>query len=95
MAYVLDPDGTFPSRVNIEMVDVEGLDDSRPGLAVHDLLEQHHERPARRWRGNTREAWTPEASSFRKAMAVTTGGRRRILAPPRPRASARRRRWSG
>ena len=40
IAYVLDPDGTFPSRVNPEMIDLDGLDDSDVEW-LRDRLERH------------------------------------------------------
>jgi hypothetical protein len=59
--------GTFPALVNMEMVDVEGLDDA-DRAAVHDLLERHHELTGSVVAGHILEAWTLEASSFRKVM---------------------------
>jgi glutamate synthase (NADPH/NADH) large chain len=67
VAYVFDPTGTFPALVNMEMVDVEGLDDA-DRAAVHDLLERHHELTGSVVAGHILEAWTLEASSFRKVM---------------------------
>jgi glutamate synthase (NADPH/NADH) large chain len=40
IAYVHDPDGTFPSRVNHEMVELMALEDSDEEF-VHDLIERH------------------------------------------------------
>jgi glutamate synthase (NADPH/NADH) large chain len=67
VAYVFDPNGTFPSLVNTEMVDVEGLDDDDRG-AVRDLLQRHRELTGSTVAGHLLEAWTLEASAFRKVM---------------------------
>ena len=67
VAYVFDPNGTFPSLVNTEMVDVEGLDDD-DRAAVHELLRRHHELTGSVVAGHLVDAWTMEASTFRKVM---------------------------
>ncbi len=67
IAYVFDPNGTFPALVNTEMVDVEGLDDD-DRAAVHELLRRHHELTGSTVAGHVLEAWTLEASAFRKVM---------------------------
>ena len=40
IAYVLDPDGTFPSRVNLEMIDLDSPDESDLEW-LRDRLERH------------------------------------------------------
>ncbi len=67
IAYVFDPNGSFPSLVNTEMVDVEGLDDD-DRAAVHALLQRHHELTGSAVAAHVLEAWTLEASAFRKVM---------------------------
>jgi glutamate synthase domain-containing protein 3 len=41
IAYVLDEDGTFPARCNLELVDLEAVE---PGDALElcELIEEHH-----------------------------------------------------
>jgi glutamate synthase (NADPH) large chain len=41
VAYVLDPDGSFPLNCNSEMVDLLRLDDERERARVHDLVTRH------------------------------------------------------
>ncbi|GBD23121.1 Ferredoxin-dependent glutamate synthase 1 [bacterium HR29] len=43
IAYVWDPDGTFPQRCNMEMVELEPLDDEEDIELVHGLLLRHRE----------------------------------------------------
>jgi glutamate synthase (NADPH/NADH) large chain len=67
IAYVFDPNGTFPSLVNTEMVDVEGLD-AEDRTFVHELLRRHHDLTGSPVADHLLEAWTMEASAFRKVM---------------------------
>jgi glutamate synthase (NADPH) large chain len=67
IAFVFDPNGTFPALVNTEMVDVEGLDDEDRTF-VYDLLRRHHELTGSAVAGHLLEAWLLEASAFRKVM---------------------------
>ena len=43
VAYVLDEDGTFANRCNMQMVDLEALEDDEDLELVHGLLERHRE----------------------------------------------------
>ena len=43
-AFVLDEDGSFASRVNHSMVDLEPVDARRDQAQLHELVETHHER---------------------------------------------------
>ncbi len=67
IAYVFDPHGTFTALVNTEMVDVEALDDE-DRAAVHQLVQRHHAMTGSTVAAHVLEAWTLEASSFRKVM---------------------------
>ena len=67
IAYVFDPNGTFPSLVNTEMVDVEGLGDDERTF-VHELLRRHHDLTGSPVAVHLLEAWTMESSAFRKVM---------------------------
>jgi glutamate synthase domain-containing protein 3 len=44
LAYVLDETGTFPSRVNREMVGVERLEDAESERTLRDLIQRHQRR---------------------------------------------------
>jgi glutamate synthase (NADPH/NADH) large chain/glutamate synthase (ferredoxin) len=44
IAYVLDETGTFPSRVNREMVGVERIEDAESERALRDLIQRHQRR---------------------------------------------------
>jgi glutamate synthase domain-containing protein 2/glutamate synthase domain-containing protein 3 len=41
LAYVLDVDGSFAVRCNLDMVDLESLDDEEEGGRVHELIVRH------------------------------------------------------
>jgi glutamate synthase (ferredoxin) len=41
IAYVLDQDGDFPQRCNLEMVDLETLEDAQEEEFVKDLIIRH------------------------------------------------------
>jgi len=41
IAYVLDEDGDFAQRCNLEMVDLESLDDPQEEQFVRDLIARH------------------------------------------------------
>jgi glutamate synthase (NADPH/NADH) large chain len=41
IAYVYDPDGTFPANVNTEMVDIERIDDDEERW-LRNVVEEHY-----------------------------------------------------
>ena len=41
VAYVFDPDGTFPRRCNMELVGFDEIDEA-DALELHELVEEHH-----------------------------------------------------
>jgi glutamate synthase (NADPH/NADH) large chain len=67
IAYVLDPDGTFPSLVNMEMVDVEALDDDDREF-VYSLVERHHDLTGSVLAARVLDARIAEGGCFRKVM---------------------------
>jgi glutamate synthase (NADPH) large chain len=67
VAYVYDPDGTFPALVNYEMVELEHLDDDDL-LAVRALVEAHAEHTGSTVADRVLSAWITESSHFRKVM---------------------------
>jgi glutamate synthase (NADPH/NADH) large chain len=67
VAYVYDPDGTFPALVNYEMVELEPLDDDDLAT-VRSLVEAHADHTGSTVAGRVLAAWTTESSHFRKVM---------------------------
>jgi glutamate synthase (NADPH/NADH) large chain len=67
IAYVHDPNGTFTSLVNHEMVDVEPLTDDDLGF-LRSLIARHEELTGSAVAARLLEAWTLEAATFRKVM---------------------------
>jgi glutamate synthase (NADPH/NADH) large chain len=67
IAYVHDPNGTFTGLVNHEMVDVEPLTDDDRAF-VRSIVARHEELTGSAVAARVLEAWTSEASSFRKVM---------------------------
>jgi glutamate synthase (ferredoxin) len=67
VAYVLDEDGTFKNRCNLETVGLERLDE-RDAQEVEDLLKRHavYTRSARAWQ--ILALWEENAPKFVKVM---------------------------
>ena len=70
IAYVLDENGTFPSLVNVEMVELETLDDPDDQQVVLDLVRKHVE-----YTGSTRgryvlDHWEELLPKFAKVMPL-------------------------
>ena len=56
IAYVLNPDGDFAERCNLEMVDLETFEDAKEEHLVHSLIEEHsraHGQHSRSYRSST------------------------------------------
>jgi len=69
IAYVLDVDGRFRSRLNTEMVAVEELDsDDREFL--HDVVTRHRELTGSAVADRLLASWAPSVSRFRKVMPL-------------------------
>jgi glutamate synthase (NADPH) large chain len=67
IAYVYDRDGTFPSRVNYEMVSLDDLDDAdREDL--HRLVLRHRDETGSVVAAQLLEDWDDELGHFRKVM---------------------------
>ncbi|HEX2042765.1 MAG TPA: glutamate synthase large subunit [Acidimicrobiales bacterium] len=66
-AYVLDPDGTFADRCNLELVDLEdvGPDDA---TALRSLVEEHRERTGSTVAERVLEHWEETLPRFTKVM---------------------------
>jgi glutamate synthase domain-containing protein 2/glutamate synthase domain-containing protein 1/glutamate synthase domain-containing protein 3 len=67
IAYVHDPDGTFPERCNTELVGFEALDGEEAGL-VRDLVAEHRDRTGSTVAARLLDAWDVEAGRFVKVM---------------------------
>jgi glutamate synthase (NADPH/NADH) large chain len=76
IAFVHDPDDTFPALVNYEMVELEPLDDTdREWLRA--TVEQHRESTGSKVAERLLAAWESEVEAFRKVMPKDY---RRVLA---------------
>ena len=69
IAYVLDADGTFESRCNMELV---GFDDIGEAdlIELHELVEEHHLRTLSTVAGRILEDWEEVASAVRQGHAA-------------------------
>ena len=76
VAYVYDPEGTFPALVNHEMVELEHLDDDDLAT-VRTLIEAHAGHTGSTVAARLLSAWAIESSHFRKVMPKDY---RRVLA---------------
>ncbi|HEY6532459.1 MAG TPA: glutamate synthase-related protein, partial [Acidimicrobiales bacterium] len=67
IAFVFDADGTFPSRVNPEMVDLEALDDEEAAW-LRDRVERHQIETGSTVAGRLLDDWDGTLGSFVKVM---------------------------
>ena len=67
IAFVHDPDGTFPSRVNAEMVDLEAPDDDDAAW-LRDRVERHLAETGSNVAARLLDDWAQSAGSFVKVM---------------------------
>jgi glutamate synthase (NADPH) large chain len=67
MAFVYDEDGTFASRVNPEMVDLDPLDDEDRGW-LRDRIEQHRFETASAVAQRLLDNWDDTLARFVKVM---------------------------
>ena len=67
IAYVYDPDGLFPSKVNTELVDVEGLD-SEDVSFLRETLASHHSETSSRLAKEIIDSWPTSMNNFVKVM---------------------------
>jgi glutamate synthase (NADPH) large chain len=67
IAYVYDPDGTFDTRVNYEMVEIEGLD-AGDEQWLQETLSRHLAFTGSAVADRVLKAWTVELPLFRKVM---------------------------
>jgi len=68
VAYVLDTDGTFESRCNMEMIGLEALDEPEDLDLVRGLLERHHEYTGSTVAAGLLADWPNAATRFKKVM---------------------------
>ena len=67
IAFVHDPDGTFPSRVNAEMVDLEAPDDDDAAW-LRDRVERHLAETGSNVAARLLDGWAQTTGSFVKVM---------------------------
>jgi glutamate synthase (NADPH/NADH) large chain len=67
IAYVYDPDNTFPSLVNYQMVDIEPLNDEDREF-LRATIERHRELTGSDVADQLLQQWESEVESFRKVM---------------------------
>ncbi|QBI21821.1 glutamate synthase large subunit [Egibacter rhizosphaerae] len=67
IAYVHDPSGTFPPRVNTELVDLDVFDDA-DWAALHELVSQHAERTGSPVAARLLDEWPSARHQFVKVM---------------------------
>ena len=67
IAYVHDPDGTFPALVNREMVDLDPLEDEDREF-LRDVIRRHHEETGSAVAQRILERWRREVEHFAKVM---------------------------
>jgi len=68
VAYVLDPDGEFPSRCNMEMVELEKLEYAEEIAVLKGLIEEHFEYTASAVAERLLGDWDNAVNTFVKVM---------------------------
>ena len=68
IAYVYDPDETFPALVNYDMVQLEAVDEGPDAVWLHDIVSRHAELTGSAVARQILVAWTTELGNFRKVM---------------------------
>jgi glutamate synthase (ferredoxin) len=96
IAYVFDEDGTFPTRCNLDMVELTALDEHEDLDLVQGLLERHFEFTGSTVAARILQGWPALAPKFVKVMpreyrrVLEQARRERVEAEPRPTAGATR-----
>ncbi len=67
-SYVWDRDGTFPSRCNLEMVDLEDVTDPKNVGDLRALIEEHHELTGSAVAASIIDDWETCLTQFVKVM---------------------------
>ena len=67
IAYVLDPDGVFPSRCNMELVGFDEIGEA-DAIELHELIEEHHLRTLSPVAARILEDWDAWLPKFVKVM---------------------------
>jgi glutamate synthase (NADPH/NADH) large chain len=67
LAYAYDPDGDFDQRVNYEMVELEGLDDTDRAW-LRDRVQRHHDETDSVLAARLLDTWPESVERFRKVM---------------------------
>src|SRR5262249_62363117 len=84
IAYVLDQDGDFAQRCNLEMVDLEPFEGQREGDFVRDLIARHAQLTGSIRAQQVLDNWTKYRRKLVKIMPLDY---RRVLAEKREQAA--------
>ena len=84
VAYVWDPDGSFPARCNRELVDFDEMD-AADRIELYELVKEHRERTASTVAGRLLDDWERALSEFVKVLPRDF---KRVLAERASRAGA-------
>jgi glutamate synthase domain-containing protein 3 len=68
IAYVYDPDGRFPARCNLEMVELEKLEDTMDIAELKQIVEQHRAATDSAVARGLLDAWDAAVTRFHKVM---------------------------
>jgi glutamate synthase domain-containing protein 3 len=66
VAFVYDPSGDFPTRLNLELVAAARLEDPADEVQLRALIVEHHERTGSRRAAVLLEDWAAARASFWK-----------------------------
>ncbi len=70
IAYVIDEDGDFAQRCNLEMVDLESFTDDQEEQSVRELIERHAKLTGSRRAVEVLENWQVYRERFQKVMPL-------------------------
>jgi glutamate synthase (NADPH) large chain len=85
VAYVIDEDGDFPQRCNLEMVDLESFANEMEEQAVRSLIERHAALTGSRRAEHVLRNWSSYREKFQKVMPLEY---RRVLSEAEVKTSA-------
>ena len=68
VAYIWDPDNTFPANCNMEMVELEKVEDAEDIVELQDLIEEHARRTGSTVAAEVLNHWSTTLGQFVKVM---------------------------
>ena len=68
VAYIWDPDNTFPANCNMEMVELEKVEDAEDIVELQDLIEEHARRTGSTVAAEVLDHWSTTLGQFVKVM---------------------------